>query len=134
MLHPLVKSLLLHKTLPPSLQLASYIYMFSSPFLTPLKAPHQSSTKTMIHTAQKEYPLSSQDCAPSLKPTHQNHSTLTCKTTNQAKSKKTKNKFFDTLETPRLHQVSQQLSHKVELGFSAFIHKKTFDIVFKSQY
>jgi len=78
----------------------------------------------MIHTAQKEYPLSSQDCAPSLKPTHQNHSTLTCKTTNQAKSKKTKNKFFDTLETPRLHQVSQQVSHKVELGFSAFIHTK----------
>jgi hypothetical protein len=62
---------------------------FSSPHpFTPLKALHQSSTKTMIHTTHKEYPLSDQDCAPSLKPTHQCHSTITYKTTNLAKNRK----------------------------------------------
>jgi hypothetical protein len=44
----------------------------------------------VIHTAHKEYPLSSQDRAPSLKPVHEDHFTVTCKTTNQAKNKKTR--------------------------------------------
>jgi hypothetical protein len=49
------------------------------------------STRTMIHIAHKEYQLSSQDCAPSLKPAHHGHFTIICKTTNQAENKKLKN-------------------------------------------
>jgi hypothetical protein len=39
---------------------------------------------------------------------------------NKPKIEKQENNFFDVLETPHL----QQLSHRTELGFSAFIHKK----------
>jgi len=44
----------------------------------------------MIHIAHKDYPLSSQNRVPSLKPIHQCHSIITYKTTNQAKKKKKK--------------------------------------------
>jgi hypothetical protein len=54
----------------------------------------------MIHTAHKEYPLCSQDYAPSLKLTHQSHSTVTCKTTNQPKNKKQEIELFSIIETP----------------------------------
>jgi hypothetical protein len=48
----------------------------------------------MIHIAHKDYPLSSQNRAPSLKPIHQCHSIITYKTTNQAKKKKKKQLNF----------------------------------------
>jgi hypothetical protein len=41
----------------------------------------------MIHTALEEPSMSSQDCAPSLKPTHQDPFIITCKTTKQTKNK-----------------------------------------------
>jgi hypothetical protein len=65
------------------------IFFPSPPALTPLKAPHQSSTRAVIHTTHKEYPLSNQDRIPSLKPIHQDHSIITYKTKDQAKNKKT---------------------------------------------
>jgi hypothetical protein len=58
--------------------------------LAPLKALHQSTHKAMIHTTHKEYPLSSHDYTPSLKPAHQDHSIITFKITKQTKNKKTR--------------------------------------------
>jgi hypothetical protein len=56
----------------------------------------------VIHTTHKEFPLSNQDCVPSLIPTHQNPSTIICKTTKQTKNKKIKIKNFKALKTPHL--------------------------------
>jgi hypothetical protein len=64
----------------------------------------------VIHTTHKDYPLNNQNHALSLKPIHQNHSTITYKTTNQAKNKKIQIKkaieLFSVLET-------QQLQHRL---------------------
>ncbi len=75
----------------------------------------------MIHIVHEKSSLNNQDHTPSLKSTHQDPFAITCKTTKKTKNRnKTKNNFFDTLETPH----HQQFSHIAELGFVAFIHKK----------
>jgi hypothetical protein len=55
----------------------------------------------MIHTTHEESSLSSRDCAPSLKPTHQDPFAITCKITKQTKNRnKSKNNFFNAIESP----------------------------------
>jgi hypothetical protein len=56
----------------------------------------------MIHTTHEESSLSSQDCVPSLKPTHYDLFIITFKATKQTKNKnKSENKFFGAIESPR---------------------------------
>ncbi len=90
-----------------------HITFFSPHPFAPLKAPHQSSPRIMIHIAHQEYPLSSQNQVPSLKLTHQSrfHNNLQNNKLGQ-KFIKTK-KLYDVLETPQL----RQLCHRVELEF-----------------
>ncbi len=99
-----------------------YHIYFSSPRpFAPLKSPHQSPHKVVIHTTHKEYPLSGRDHTPSLKPAHRDPFVITCKTTKQTKNKnKPENNFFGTLETPHCHQ----FNHRAKLGFATFIHRK----------
>jgi hypothetical protein len=58
----------------------SQYHIYSSnlcPF-APQKSSCQSPHKTVIHTTQEESSLSSWDCVPSLKPTHQDPFAITC--------------------------------------------------------
>jgi len=73
-----------------SLELASYSFLLSTSFHS-IESFMPIFSQIVIHTSHKEYQLSSQDRAPSLKLAHQGHSTITCKTTNQTKNKKTIN-------------------------------------------
>jgi hypothetical protein len=103
-----------------------HIYFSFSTSYSPLKSPHQFSCKTVLHTTHKEYPLSS--CSPSLKPNHQNHSTITCKTTNQAKNRKIRKwTFWCPWNTMPLAALPQSW-----IRFFYFHPQKTFDIVFRS--
>jgi hypothetical protein len=83
----------------------------------------------MIHTTHKEYPLNSHDCVLSLNPTHQGHSIITCKTSNQAKIKTQEIELVNVLETPRLWQ----LHDKAKSGFMFSSIEKTLDTIFRSQ-
>ncbi len=91
-----------------------HIY-FSSPCpFAPLKSLYQSPCRAVNHTAHKKSPLSSQDCAPSLKSAHQDPSIITYKTTKQIKNKKI------TSLAPFGHHAS-----------SCLHPQKTFDTVFR---
>jgi hypothetical protein len=71
-----------------------HTYIFSPRPLAALKSLHQPPCKAMIHTTHKESPLSSQDCAPSVKPAHEDPSIMTYKTTKQTKNKKTRKQLL----------------------------------------
>ncbi len=70
-------------------------------------APHKSSCQSpcrvVIHTTHEESSLNNRDCAPSLKPIHQDPFAITCKTIKQTKNK-SKNKFFDVIEASHCQQ------------------------------
>ncbi len=77
-----------------------HIYSSNPRPFAPQKSSCQSPCKTMIHTAHEKFSLSNRNCAPSLKPTHQDPFAITCKTSKQTKNKnKSENKFFDAFES-----------------------------------
>jgi hypothetical protein len=68
-----------------------------------------------MHKTHEKISLSSWDCTPSQKLTHQAPFVITCKTTKHIKNKK-----IGTIESPH----HQQFRHQAELRFVAFIHRK----------
>ncbi len=75
----------------------------------------------MIHIPHKNCQLNNKDSTPSLKPIHQSHSTITCKTTNKAKNRKQVIELSISLK----HNSFGIIYHTTKLGFLlSFIHKK----------
>ncbi len=74
------------KISPPSILFSQHHIYASNPHpFAPQKSSCQSLRRTMIHTAHEKYSLSTRDCAPSQKPTHEDAFAITCKTTIQTK-------------------------------------------------